>query len=133
MARRPSQGHWGQKILKSPTGAQRFALTKLQKRMESRFRVYSSQACFPICEVRIGLDNSRALTVLVVPACRPRGRGGEREREVGSRNTQKQQGSQVRPAKDPQSRRGPTAISVSTWVRVGSNSSKSRGQGQGPS
>ena len=73
------------KNTKSPTRAQRFIVTKPQKRKEPLVRgLLPPGLGFTICGVRVILNNTKALTRMMVLLRR---QGGEQERVVGPRET----------------------------------------------
>lgn len=76
------------KNTKSPTCAQRFIVMKPRKRKESLVRgLLLPGLGFRIYEVRVVLNNTKALTHVMVLLGRPKRKGGEQERVFGPRET----------------------------------------------
>ena len=74
------------KNTKSPTCAQRFIVTKPQKRKESLVRGPLLPGLgFRICEVRVVRSNTKALTHVIVLLRRPKRQEGEQEKVFGPR------------------------------------------------
>lgn len=76
------------KNTKSPTCAQRFIVTKSRKRKDSLVRgLLLPGLGFRICEVRVVLNNTKALTRVMVLLGRPKRQEAEQERVFGPRET----------------------------------------------